>query len=192
MPTIALYRLLVSHEDNRDARPINGGGRWSRTLSCEKPLATGADTGVRYLPTAKCNANPGIRRERELERVVTSVGVVVSAGCRVKDPRVGLVEDLADKRQVIAAETLGVFPLIAVLVEPAHGDIVARTVLGFVVPDRGTDSSHSNFVNGTGFSLGTLGHHFTFGFESTFLNNTHQRETNSRRYSAESVSGSRF
>jgi len=71
----------------------------------------------------------------------------------LEDPGMGEVGDFFDQRQFVAAEAVRRFPLVAVLVKTADGDIVPNAVLGFVRPDRGLDPAQADFVNGFGFVL---------------------------------------
>ena len=73
------------------------------------------------------------------------------------DPGMGLIDHFGHQRQVIPTEAGGILPLVAVLVEPTDGDVVPRSVLGFVLPDRGTDATEADLVDGRRF-LGSSGH----------------------------------
>lgn len=59
----------------------------------------------------------------------------------LKDPRMGLVKDLTDQRQVVSAKTRGVLPFVPVFVEAGHRHIVAGAVLGLIFPDGRFDAA---------------------------------------------------
>src|SRR5688572_18778978 len=84
------------------------------------------------LPSEKTIVVLNIERPHEVERsawlvrhVLTAAfaapGAVGSLLGSLEDPRVSLVGDLGQERQVVAAETGRILPVVAVLVEPGEG-----------------------------------------------------------------------
>lgn len=67
----------------------------------------------------------------------------------LEDPGVGHVGHFLNQGQVVSPEAVRILPLVvAVLVEPADGDIVPSAVLGIVFPDCSFDPAQSDLVNG--------------------------------------------
>lgn len=60
------------------------------------------------------------------------------------------IDDLAEKQQILPTEAIGGFPLLAILVDSAHGDVESGAVVGLVFPDGSLDEAKSNF---RGFAL---------------------------------------
>src|SRR5436305_640883 len=66
------------------------------------------------------------------------------------NPIVSSVKHLHDERYIVPSEAVRALPLLTlfVFVKPTDGDVVARTVLRFMHPDRGDDFAEPDFVNG--------------------------------------------
>lgn len=62
------------------------------------------------------------------------------------DPRVGVIAGLGDQQQIVAAETRGLFPKIAVLVESHRSDRMAIAHAGMVLPDADFDQPVSGAI----------------------------------------------
>src|SRR6516162_6285404 len=65
----------------------------------------------------------------------------------VDDKIVGAVEQLPHHRQVVGAEAIRLFPLLALLVGAGYGDAVKGAFLAVVAPDGRFKCSRTNFVN---------------------------------------------
>ena len=68
--------------------------------------------------------------ERRITILCSAISVPVGRATAVlEDPGVSQITDLRDERKIIASKTCGVFPVIAVFVQPTDGHIVSRAVL---------------------------------------------------------------
>jgi len=81
--------------------------------------------------------------------IIFAVGWAISVGIwsRLEDPCMSQVRDLGQQRQVVATEAGGIFPLVAILVEPGQRYVVMQAVLWLICPDGSTNASHTDFVN---------------------------------------------
>lgn len=80
-------------------------------------------------------------------------------GCGIGiNPRVNLVSDFREERQVVAAEALGFPPLVFDSVETGERRVITHAVLSLVQPDRSFDPTDAQFVHRCvlGFGRGWL------------------------------------
>ena len=61
-----------------------------------------------------------------------------------------LVGEFGDEQEIVAAEAVGVVPLLALAVAATEGRIVAGAVFGVVAPDGGLDAAEAEFESGAG------------------------------------------
>ena len=59
-----------------------------------------------------------------------------------------LIGDLGQDEQVITARALCLLPLVIALVWPFERDVVAHTILGWILADGRLDASNTHFVDG--------------------------------------------
>ena len=78
-------------------------------------------------------------------------GTVLLLGL-LEDPGVRHVGDFCHKGQIVASETRGILPVLALgFVQPGQGDVVADSIVRLVGPDRGLDAAEPEFMNGLRF-----------------------------------------
>jgi hypothetical protein len=90
---------------------------------------------------------------------VTTVTDSSGSGGLLKNPGMGLIENFGESQQVISTKTFRLLPVVAVLVETAHGDVVPGSDRGVVLPDRGFNAADSDFMDGGLFGLSLFGGH---------------------------------
>ena len=78
-----------------------------------------------------------------------------------QNPAMGLIDHLGEQQQIVAAEALGLLPVVTVLVEPGDGHVVPGADGRLVLPDRGLDRPEADFMDGAG--LGLRGHGVLLG-----------------------------
>ncbi len=86
-----------------------------------------------------------LKRSGILSRFVTVAGGTVG-----ENPVVTAIKHFGDNREVVSAKRLRILPILAVLVESADGHVMTRAILGFVFPNRRSDSTEANLLNGFG------------------------------------------
>ena len=85
----------------------------------------------------------------ELWRLIFILPVGVLGLLQIDNAGVGLIGDLGDEQQVVAAEAVGGLPLaFRIAVALREGDFVEGAVLGLIFSNRGLDSTDPNVCGG--------------------------------------------